>query len=247
MPVGVILSHPQDVHRAPRRSDPFHPMVRIAITVLGHGGGYVPPGIPRGILVGDPLGKSGDPISTFLLCFLLPSGNGWHSYWKWPFIVDFSPLKNGDFSIAMLNYQRVPCWFHWVFLKKNDTPITTLVHTKKYSIASTSPYLPYHMLIHSSSTDSNPLFFLAQSLFVLQLIHCVFFLIESQQVSCFFLPIFEYQILQFSCLNSISIDWVCWCFFFIMFVEEVPKCWFLSQTRLFWFFKCHLCGLDSYC
>ena len=34
MPVGVILSHPQDVHRAPRRSDPFHPMVRIAITVL---------------------------------------------------------------------------------------------------------------------------------------------------------------------------------------------------------------------
>jgi hypothetical protein len=26
----------------------------------------------------------------------LPSGNGWHSYWKWPFIVDF-PIKNGDF------------------------------------------------------------------------------------------------------------------------------------------------------
>ena len=25
----------------------------------------------------------------------LPSGN-WHSYWKWPFIVDF-PIKNGDF------------------------------------------------------------------------------------------------------------------------------------------------------
>ena len=28
--------------------------------------------------------------------WILPSGNGWHSYWKWPFIVDF-PIKNGDF------------------------------------------------------------------------------------------------------------------------------------------------------
>ena len=26
----------------------------------------------------------------------LPSGNGWHSYWKWPFIVSF-PIENGDF------------------------------------------------------------------------------------------------------------------------------------------------------
>ena len=26
----------------------------------------------------------------------IPSGNLWHSYWKWPFIVDF-PIKNGDF------------------------------------------------------------------------------------------------------------------------------------------------------
>jgi hypothetical protein len=26
----------------------------------------------------------------------LPSGNGWHSYWNWPFIVDL-PIKNGDF------------------------------------------------------------------------------------------------------------------------------------------------------
>ena len=29
-----------------------------------------------------------------------------NSYWKWPLIVDF-PIKNGDFSIAMLVYQRV--------------------------------------------------------------------------------------------------------------------------------------------
>ena len=27
---------------------------------------------------------------------MLPSGNNWHSYWKWPFIVDV-PIKNGDF------------------------------------------------------------------------------------------------------------------------------------------------------
>ena len=30
-----------------------------------------------------------------------------NSYWKWPFIVDF-PIKNGEFSIAMLVHQRVP-------------------------------------------------------------------------------------------------------------------------------------------
>ena len=27
---------------------------------------------------------------------MFPSGNSWHSYWKWPFIVSF-PIKNGDF------------------------------------------------------------------------------------------------------------------------------------------------------
>ena len=26
----------------------------------------------------------------------VPSGNGWHSYWKWLFIVSF-PIKHGDF------------------------------------------------------------------------------------------------------------------------------------------------------
>ena len=30
----------------------------------------------------------------------------WHSYWKLPFIVSF-PIKNGDFSIVMLVYQKV--------------------------------------------------------------------------------------------------------------------------------------------
>ena len=28
----------------------------------------------------------------------IPSGNGWHSYWKWQFIVDF-PIKNDDFPL----------------------------------------------------------------------------------------------------------------------------------------------------
>ena len=28
---------------------------------------------------------------------MVPSGNLWHSYWKWPFIVDF-PIKNCDFQ-----------------------------------------------------------------------------------------------------------------------------------------------------
>ena len=32
------------------------------------------------------------------LQYSLPSGNGWHSFWKWPFIVDF-PIKNGDFPL----------------------------------------------------------------------------------------------------------------------------------------------------
>ena len=35
----------------------------------------------------------------------VPSGKH-KSYWTWPFIVDFT-IKNCDFSIAMLNYQRV--------------------------------------------------------------------------------------------------------------------------------------------
>ena len=41
----------------------------------------------------------------------LPSGKHTKSFWKWPFIVSF-PMKNGDFPIVMLNYQRVaPKWF----------------------------------------------------------------------------------------------------------------------------------------
>ena len=34
--------------------------------------------------------------STYQICSWVPSGNGWHSYWKWPFIVDL-PIENGDF------------------------------------------------------------------------------------------------------------------------------------------------------
>ena len=34
------------------------------------------------------------------------SGKQTKSYWKWPFIVDL-PIKNGDFSIVMLVYQRI--------------------------------------------------------------------------------------------------------------------------------------------
>ena len=37
---------------------------------------------------------------------VLPSGKLTVCYWKWPFIVDF-PIKNGEFSIVMLVYQRV--------------------------------------------------------------------------------------------------------------------------------------------
>ena len=36
----------------------------------------------------------------------VPSGNLLHSYWKWSFIVSFL-IKNGDFPMALLNYQRV--------------------------------------------------------------------------------------------------------------------------------------------
>ena len=39
---------------------------------------------------------------------LVPSGNLLHSYWKWPFIVDF-PIENGwIFYSYVRNYQRVP-------------------------------------------------------------------------------------------------------------------------------------------
>ena len=40
------------------------------------------------------------------LKWFIPSGKHTKSYWKWPFIVDFSHEK-WWFSIAMLNYQRV--------------------------------------------------------------------------------------------------------------------------------------------
>ena len=33
---------------------------------------------------------------SYTILMGIPSGNGWHSYWKWPFIVDL-PIKNGDF------------------------------------------------------------------------------------------------------------------------------------------------------
>ena len=39
---------------------------------------------------------SSESIPGFYRTNGLPSGNGWHSYWNWPFIVDL-PIKNGDF------------------------------------------------------------------------------------------------------------------------------------------------------
>ena len=50
--------------------------------------------------------KKRDPEMSNRLSSHLPSGNLLHSYWKWPFIVDF-PIENGDFKIVMLVYQRV--------------------------------------------------------------------------------------------------------------------------------------------
>ena len=46
-------------------------------------------------------------LATMVLEIQYPLVNQ-HGYWKWPFIVDF-PIKNGDFSIVMLVYQRVIC------------------------------------------------------------------------------------------------------------------------------------------
>ena len=40
------------------------------------------------------LGGSSPKLNEW--CFCLPSGNFLHSYWKWPFIVDF-PIENSDF------------------------------------------------------------------------------------------------------------------------------------------------------
>ena len=44
-----------------------------------------------------------------------------NSYWKWPFIVDF-PIKNCDFPLVMLNYQRLILGNQWRTRKKQLNP-----------------------------------------------------------------------------------------------------------------------------
>ena len=143
------------------------------------------------------------------------------SHWKW------------WFSIAMLNYQRVPCWFHWVFLKKNRHTNNNSCHTHIFHCFYFTKNLPYHMLIHSSSTDSNPTFFLAQSLFVLQLIHCVFFLIESQQVSC--LSFLSSNIKSYNLLFEFNFCWLSMLVFVLTCsLKKFPSAG-VESTRVFWF------------
>jgi hypothetical protein len=73
-----------------------------------------------------------------------------HLYWIFPLkmviIHSYVKLPEGTVLVSL------------GFPEKKRHTNNNSCHTKKYSIASTSPYLPYHMLIHSSSTDSNPLF-----------------------------------------------------------------------------------------
>ena len=96
----------------------------------------------------------------------------------------------------MLNYQRVPCWFHWVFLKKNDTPITTLVTPKNI------PLLLLHLTCHTTCWSillaPTPTHFFLSSIPLCAPADPLCFLLDWIAASfLFFLPIFEYQILQF--------------------------------------------------
>ena len=82
----------------------------------------------QGMDVGKTKGKTWRILCTLVY---LPSGNGWHSYWKWPFIVSF-PIKHGDFPIVMLVYQRVTA-----ILRKKKRPPNCLVVDHSWSWSST--------------------------------------------------------------------------------------------------------------
>ena len=56
----------------------------------------------------------------------IPSGNGWHSYWKWTYIVDF-PIKNGG---SFHSYVKLPegIWIpihEWMDDHPRDRQITS--------------------------------------------------------------------------------------------------------------------------
>ena len=66
---------------------------------------FLGPWIKAGSTCGDDCPKHSPSFQWFRR--ELPSGNGWHSYWKCWFIVDL-PIENGDFPVRYVNvYQRV--------------------------------------------------------------------------------------------------------------------------------------------
>jgi hypothetical protein len=52
----------------------------------------------------------------------IPSGNGWHSYWKWLFIVDLPSYKMVIFHSFLYVYQRV--FVPWSECGLNDQAIS---------------------------------------------------------------------------------------------------------------------------
>ena len=74
----------------------------------------------------------------------VPSSNLTVCYWKLPFIVEL-PIENGDFSIAMLVYQRV--------MKSEHARETLSVRLFVWPLHETVIYLPNHLDVDNKSSD----------------------------------------------------------------------------------------------
>ena len=81
----------------------------------------------------------------------VPSSNLTVCYWKWPFIVEL-PIENGDFSIAMLVYQRV--------MKSEHARETLSVRLFVWPLHETVIYLPNHLMkYHDVDNKSSDVIF----------------------------------------------------------------------------------------